>query len=234
MAVGPRELRRPVHPRRQRTSGLRSRTGATFTTASTHREPAEGRSHRAPPTIPPPVAATDPVRRDTPLLDMPNLLSQPKGSEMTTDPSPGSTHLRAPRSGVAIVLAGGLLIVASFQAALTLGAPFGAAAMGGTNVGRLPDPLRIFTGIAAITWLFASQVVLARGGKPVLRLPRSIVQTGTWILVVLLGAGAVMNFASSSSWERFGWGPFTLTQCVLCLVLAKTRPTSSGQKGRST
>jgi hypothetical protein len=32
----------------------------------------------------------------------------------------------------------------------------------------------------------------------------------TSVLVGLLGVGGLLNFASSSSWERFGWGPFTL------------------------
>jgi len=39
---------------------------------------------------------------------------------------------------VAVVLAGGLLIVTAFQAALTIGAPLGAAALGGTNSGNSP------------------------------------------------------------------------------------------------
>jgi hypothetical protein len=41
-------------------------------------------------------------------------------------------------SQLAVVLSGGLLVVTAFQAALTFGAPFGAAALGGTNSGQLP------------------------------------------------------------------------------------------------
>lgn len=73
---------------------------------------------------------------------------------MITEADPRSTHRRPARSGVAIVLAVGLLIVVAFQTALTLGAPFGAAGMGGTNPGRLPDPVRIVTGFTAVGWLF--------------------------------------------------------------------------------
>jgi hypothetical protein len=29
-----------------------------------------------------------------------------------------------------------------------------------------------------------------------------------------------MNFASSSPWQRFGWGPFTLALLTLAVVLA--------------
>lgn len=152
---------------------------------------------------------------------------------MTTEANQRSTHHRPARSGVAIVLAAGLLIVVAFQTALTLGAPFGAAAMGGTNPGRLPDAVRIVTGFAALVWLFGAFVVLARGGKAVLPMPQAVAQAGTWILVGLLGVGALMNFASSSPWERFGWGPFTLIMCILCLVLARSRPTPLPQRGRS-
>lgn len=42
------------------------------------------------------------------------------------------------RPRVVAVLAAGLLIVTAFQAALTFGAPFGAAALGGTNPGNCP------------------------------------------------------------------------------------------------
>jgi hypothetical protein len=31
----------------------------------------------------------------------------------------------------------------------------------------------------------------------------------------------LMNFASSSPWERFGWGPFTLVLFLLGVVLAR-------------
>jgi len=66
---------------------------------------------------------------------------------------------------VAVVLAVGLLIVTAFQAALTFGAPLGAAALGGTNPGQLPDALRLVTGFSTVLWLFAALLVLARGGR---------------------------------------------------------------------
>ena len=45
---------------------------------------------------------------------------------------------------------------------------------------------------------------------------------GTWILVGVLLVGALMNFASSSPWERFLWGPLALVLAVLCFVLARS------------
>ena len=126
----------------------------------------------------------------------------------------------APR--VAVVLAGGLLIVTAFQAALTFGAPLGAAAQGGTNPGQLPDALRVVTGLAAVICLLAALLVLARGGHALVPLPQAVSRVGTWVLVGLLGLGALMNFASSSPWERFGWGPFTLVLLILAVVLVRS------------
>jgi hypothetical protein len=123
---------------------------------------------------------------------------------------------------VAIVLGAGLLIVVAFQAALTFGAPFGVAAQGGANPGQLPVALRLVTGVGAVVWLFAAMVVLARGGRGVVPLPNAVVRVGSWVVVGLLGVGALVNFASSSPWERFGWGPFTLVLFVLSVVLARS------------
>jgi hypothetical protein len=123
---------------------------------------------------------------------------------------------------VAVALAVGCLIVATFQAALTLGAPFGAAALGGANPGQLPDALRIVTALQTVVWLFAALLVLARAGFALLPLPEAVSRAGTWVLVGLLGLGTLMNFASPGPWERLGWGPFTLVMFILCIVLARS------------
>jgi hypothetical protein len=136
--------------------------------------------------------------------------------------TPGHTNDRPVRAGVAVVLAGGLLIVTAFQAALTFGAPLGAAALGGTNSGQLPDAVRLVTGFSAALWLFAALLVLARGGYALVPVPEAVSRVGTWVLVGILGLGALMNFASSSPWERFGWGPFTLVLLVLGVVLVRS------------
>jgi hypothetical protein len=129
---------------------------------------------------------------------------------------------RAPRPGVAAVVAGGCAVVVAFEVALTLGAPFGAAALGGADTGRLSNELRVVTAAAAVLWTASALLALGRGGYRAAPLPRAVSWWGTWALVCLLGVGALMNFASSSSWERFGWGPFTLAMCALCVVLARS------------
>jgi hypothetical protein len=135
---------------------------------------------------------------------------------------PGDSDDPSIRPRVAVVLAGGLLIVTAFQAALTFGAPFGSAALGGTYPGQLPDTVRIVTGLFTGVWLLAALLALARGGLTLVPLPRRVSHLGTWVLVGLLGVGALMNFASPSPWERFGWGPFTFVLLVLGVVLARS------------
>ncbi|HLL51340.1 MAG TPA: hypothetical protein VK356_11790 [Thermomicrobiales bacterium] len=78
------------------------------------------------------------------------------------------------------------------------------------------------TAVATLVWLFATLVVLARGGFAISPLPGVVARWGVWVLVGLLGVGTVLNFASSSPWERFGWGPFTLAMLVLCITLARS------------
>jgi hypothetical protein len=137
------------------------------------------------------------------------------------------------RPRTAVVLAVGLSVVVAFQAALTLGAPLGFAAQGGTNPGQLPDANRIVTGLFVVVWLFATLLVLARGGYAFVPLPRRVTQLGTWALVGLLGVGTLLNVASSSPWERFGWAPFTLGLLVLGVNLARSGlPPARGEARR--
>ncbi len=141
---------------------------------------------------------------------------------MLTITNSSRTNDRPVQPRVAVVLAAGSLIVTAFQISLTLGAPFGAAALGGTFPGQLPDAVRLVTAVQAVVWLLAALLVLVRGGYPLANLPATVSRVGTWVLAGLLGLGTLMNFASSSPWERFGWGPFSLVMFALCIVLARS------------
>jgi hypothetical protein len=107
----------------------------------------------------------------------------------------------------AVAAAAGFLIQAAFQAALALGAPLGSASWGGTYEGQLPLSLRIASGVAAGVFVLAALIVLGRVGFRGVPLTRGFLRWGMWVLVVLMFLGALENFASSSGWERFGWGP---------------------------
>ena len=125
-----------------------------------------------------------------------------------------------PVQNAALAVGGGFVGLAAFQAALALGAPLGRASWGGAHEGKLPRGLRIASGVAVGFHALAALIVLGRGGYRVAPLPGGVLRWGTWALAGLLLAGAVPNFASSSKWERFGWGPVTLILAVLCLFVA--------------
>jgi hypothetical protein len=110
-----------------------------------------------------------------------------------------------------------LLGLAGFQAALALGAPWGAAAYGGGNPGVLPDSFR-----AASAGASAVYVVLASAAGTSLVPPtlRQRVLYGTAGLMVL---GAAMNLASPSFVERMIWTPVTAALAVLLWRAAKAK-----------
>jgi hypothetical protein len=140
--------------------------------------------------------------------------AQPKeGEHLTT--GPGLVLIAA------IVAAVGFVAIAAFQVSLALGAPLGRAAWGGAHV-RLPTGLRVGSAFAALFWATATVIVLARAGYEVAPIPFTLARWGTWVLVGLLPVGALMNFTSSSPWERFLWGPVALVLAVLCLIIARS------------
>lgn len=127
-----------------------------------------------------------------------------------------------PVPAAAIVAAAGFLLIAAFQLLLALGAPLGRAAWGGREA-RLPMRLRRASAVAVVIWIVAALVILGRAGMPVVALPGVVLEWGAWALVVLSFLGALVNFASSSPWERFGWGPLALVLGLLSLVVASSR-----------
>jgi hypothetical protein len=121
---------------------------------------------------------------------------------------------------LSVIAAVGFVAIAVFQAALAFGAPLGRAAWGGTR-SHLPPGLRVASGIAVVFWSFAAAVVLARSSVGATSLPDVVARWGTWILVVVLTLGAVMNAASSSPWERYLWAPLALVLAVVCFFVAR-------------
>jgi hypothetical protein len=121
----------------------------------------------------------------------------------------------------AILAAVGFLVIAIFQAALALGAPLGRAAWGGTHPGRLPGKLRGGSAVAVVVWLVAAFVVLDAGGVISTFLPAGFVDVAAWVLAGFLVVGTLMNAASRSGWERFGWAPVSAILAVLCVIVAR-------------
>lgn len=123
----------------------------------------------------------------------------------------------------------GFLVLAAFQAALALGAPLGSAAFGGAYDGQLPMGLRIASGVAVGVYVLAALIVVGRAGFRGVPLTYGFLRWGTWVLAGLMFLGALANFASSSGWERFGWGPWAVILALLCLFVAiRAGPVSRG------
>ena len=140
-----------------------------------------------------------------------------------TQTHPATTNeRRSAHRPVATALTVCFLIVVTFQLALAFGAPFGEAALGGANSGRLPGALRAVTALQALVWLGLALIVLARGGFAISPVRRRVAYWGTWAIVGILSLAMVLNVASSSPWERYGWAPFILIMLALSVVLART------------
>jgi hypothetical protein len=123
---------------------------------------------------------------------------------------------------LAAVAAGGFGAIAVFELVLAAGAPLGSAAWGGAHPGRLPPEFRAASALAAGFYLLAALTALARGGIAWSPIPYSFSRRGMWVLTALLAVGTVMNAASSSRWERFGWAPLILALAIVCLRLARS------------
>ena len=122
---------------------------------------------------------------------------------------------------VAAVIAVALLgIVAVFQLALALGAPWARAAWGGRHEGVLPRRLRIASGLAAVV-VYPIAILMVLVSSDLISigwLPWSGA-AAMWVLTILFGIGALMNFASRSKVERM-WGPVSLVIALCCGVIA--------------
>jgi hypothetical protein len=119
----------------------------------------------------------------------------------------------------AVLAAVGFLLVACFQVALALGAPWGKAAWGGAHE-RLPNRLRIASSFAVVLWLLAALMVLTRAGYDWAPLPFSVARWGTWVLFGMLLLGTLMNLASRSRLERLIQAPVAAILSILCLLVA--------------
>ena len=124
-----------------------------------------------------------------------------------------------PATVAATLAAAGFLVIAAFQFALARGAPLGRAAYGGRNA-ELSPALRRASAGAVVIWLLAAVVILGAGRVLAVPLPDVVVGIGPWVLVGLSFLGAIVNLASSSPWERFGWAPFSAALAVLSFIVA--------------
>jgi len=119
----------------------------------------------------------------------------------------------------AIAFAVTAALVVAFQAALALGAPWGAYAMGGAFPGRMPAPLRVAAMVQGVLLIGLALIVLADAG---------LVRTGVanewpwlaWVPVAVSVVAVVLNASSRSQGERRIWLPVALVLLVSSLLVA--------------
>jgi len=119
-------------------------------------------------------------------------------------------------TGAAWLYAGLAIVVALFQAALALGAPWGHLAMGGLHPGRFPPALRIAAFLQGALILFLAVVVLGRAGLVEPRPPNWLFT----VAIAVIGVTTVLNLITRSIPERRLWGPVTLVMFVCVLRVA--------------
>ena len=119
----------------------------------------------------------------------------------------------------ALVFAGASAIVIGFQLGLSLGAPWGAYAMGGTNAGRLPTPLRVGAFVQAIVIGVLAIAVLSDAGLIVPSLGSALPWL-VWVAVAFSAISTVLNAITRSAVERRTWLPVASVLLVSSLVVA--------------
>jgi hypothetical protein len=111
-------------------------------------------------------------------------------------------------------------VLAVFQLALALGAPWGRAAWGGGHEGVLPRRLRIASGVAGVVvYPVIILIVLASADLVDIGWMPWSGAAAMWVLTVLFTVAGLMNFISRSKVERI-WGPVSLVIALCCGVIA--------------
>ncbi len=120
----------------------------------------------------------------------------------------------------AVVAVSLIALVALFQIALAIGAPWGIAAWGGQNHGVLSRRLWIASAVSAMVLALTGWVVPAKSSVvDVSPIPSDWLTVATWVVTGYFLLGTLANLASRSKPERL-WGPISLVIAVCCGLVA--------------
>ena len=119
--------------------------------------------------------------------------------------------------------AAGFILVAAFQLALVLGAPWGEYTQGGGTSGALAPSGRIVAAVSGLVSTVMAGAILARTGTgPLRRLPRGVVTVLAWVTTVLAVITVVLNIITRSSAERGVFAPVSMVLVVLVIIVMVT------------
>ena len=122
----------------------------------------------------------------------------------------------------ALIFAALISLVALFQLALALGAPWGAVAMGGAFPGVYPPAMRAVALVQVLILGGVGLVVCVRAGL-VFPWWTAAARWPTWVVVALLVVGVVLNLITPSGLERLIWAPVATLLCLSALRVALSR-----------
>lgn len=110
--------------------------------------------------------------------------------------------------------------VAVFQVCLACGAPWGAFAFGGANLGRLPLRYRIISAASLLIYAIQAAVYAQAAGLVAFPLVASSLTWLLWVFVGFFALGTIMNAISRSKPERYTWTPIMVVSLVCALIVA--------------
>jgi hypothetical protein len=131
-------------------------------------------------------------------------------------------------------------VVAAFQVALALGAPWGEATQGGraatTHDGVLTAGGRTLAAVSATVLVAAAAVVLARAGVVRTRIRPRVLRRATWTIAAILAVNTLGNVAGHHPFERWVMGGISVIAMTLTAIVAhgETGATSTNRASGST
>jgi hypothetical protein len=119
--------------------------------------------------------------------------------------------------------AAGFLLVAAFQVALVLGAPWGEYTQGGVARGALAVSGRIVAAVSCLVSVLMAGAILARAGEgPLRRLSTRVVTVLAWMTMVFAVITVVLNLITRSTAERAIWAPVSIVLLLLVVTVMVT------------
>jgi len=116
------------------------------------------------------------------------------------------------------IAAGLFSIVMILQLLLAAGILPVSMAWGGSSTELTPG-MRLSSLIAIIILCYFTYMIARRSGILGTTPPSRLINMGSWLVTVYLVFNTIMNFLSSSSAERWIFGPITLALVVLSLII---------------
>lgn len=118
-------------------------------------------------------------------------------------------------------------VLALYQGALALGAPWGAFAYGGRAAredGTLSGTYRLASAAAAVLLVLFAILILIRAGVVGTSGDGTLVTVLVWVIVGFLILNTLSNLSGRSRIERFGFGGITIVLVALCALVAVSGP----------